>query len=272
MAGPGAGLRSKTGLGRAQDWPGRSALVVSPDGVGWPEEPVGFPLRDARDESGLKEGGLGWPPHGAGARQAVDGGSYSQVGGPHGPGRGRAVSRTTDHGQGPVAREGEAEPPARVKQALSAAVSRETEPRRISAQDEAQGSGTVRTRGKPAASAGALLEQEARGTQDGPAATNRGGSVDEPGSPAATSAGTAGDAGQSRSAVRPLAKSSRHRPGSPSVGVSRHRPGPPSARTSGHRPEPLSARASRLRWTCPARPRPPRLPLLVRPRRALRSR
>jgi chromosome partitioning protein len=188
----GSGTAQQDRPGTAQDWPGRSALVVSPDGVGWPEEPAGFPLRDARDESGLIEAGLGWPHDGAGARQIVDGGSHSQAGGgPHGAGSGRAVSKRTDHGQGPVVLEGEAEPPVRVKQALSAAVSRETDPRRISARDEAQGSGTVRTRGKPAASAGALLEQEARGTQDGPAAANRRGSVNEAGGPAATPAGTA---------------------------------------------------------------------------------
>jgi cellulose biosynthesis protein BcsQ len=160
--------------------------VASPAGLGWPEERGGFPLRDARDESGLKTAALGWPRVATGTQQAVDGRSHGPAGGgPGGTGGSRAGSGTTAAGQGPV-REGEAGPPVRVKQALSAAVSRETDARRTGARDEAQGSGTVRRRGKPAANAGALLEQEARGTQDGPPAASRGGPGNGPGGPPAT--------------------------------------------------------------------------------------
>jgi chromosome partitioning protein len=66
--------------------------MASQDGVGWPDEPTGFSLASARDESRLAAEGLGWPRR---AERA---------------GRGSAP---------------EWEPPARVRQAL-AAVSRET--------------------------------------------------------------------------------------------------------------------------------------------------
>ena len=125
--------------------------MASP-GVGWPEEPAGFSLGAARDEAKLVAVGLGWPgpAHDASGRTVA-------------PGLGGAASDPAVHSAGgggheqvsvPASREGERhEPPVRVKQALSAAVSRETDARDASAREEAQGSGTVRTRGRPAGAA-----------------------------------------------------------------------------------------------------------------------
>ena len=92
--------------------------MASPDAVGWPDEAVGFSFGSARDESRLVAVGLGWPRFPAQASHA-------------------AVQD---------------EPPAQADQALSA-VSRETDARNVSVPAEAQGSGTVRTRGKPATAA-----------------------------------------------------------------------------------------------------------------------
>jgi len=105
------------------------ALMPSPDALGWPDEGAGMSFGSARDESRLTAVGLGWPPvaHGTSHRTVVSSGA--------GAGGGRD------------------EPPARVTQALSA-VSRETNGRNVSAREEAQGSGTVRTRGKPGTAAG----------------------------------------------------------------------------------------------------------------------
>jgi chromosome partitioning protein len=143
--------------------------MASPDGVGWPEAHSSFFLGAPRDESRLRTVGLGWPrrrsetsPPAPQAGEAVAG-SGEDTARPV-----RGVSSTRKDGQGQVLRDGELEgPPARVKQALSAAVSRETDARNVSARDEAQGSGTVRTRGKPAGGAGAVLEQGAPGGQGG---------------------------------------------------------------------------------------------------------
>ena len=150
--------------------------MASPDGVGWPEGPARFSLGAARDESRLMTVGLGWPSRRPGTEQLVPGAGAGIAGSgqdPAGPVRG--VGRTGEDGQGQVFRDGKpGEPPARVKQALSAAVSRETDVRSASARDEAQGSGTVRTRGKPAGGAGAFLEQEpAEAPAPGPAAVSQ---------------------------------------------------------------------------------------------------
>lgn len=151
---------------RRRTAPGRSALMASPDGLGWPEEPAGFSLRAARDESRFMTAGLGWPRRGPGTRQpATAARTVVTESGQDTARPARGVSRTGEDGQGQVFREGApGEPPARVKQALSAAVSRETDPRNVSTRDEAQGSGTVRTRGKPAGG-GAILEQKTPGGQ-----------------------------------------------------------------------------------------------------------
>ena len=141
--------------------------MASPDGLGWPEGPARFSLGAAWDESKLMTAGLGWPSSRSGIGQPVPGGGPVAAEPERGAARpARNVSSTSEDGQGPVFREGEPEgPPVRVKQALSAAVSRETDTWNASARDEAQGSGTVRTRGKPAGGAGALLEQKAPGGQ-----------------------------------------------------------------------------------------------------------
>jgi chromosome partitioning protein len=141
--------------------------MASPDGVGWPEEPASFSLGAAREESRLTAVGLGWPSRKPGTGQPVPGAGSAVTGSRHDAARpARNVGSAGEDGQGQIFRDGEpVGPPVRVKQALSAAVSRETDARNVSARDEAQGSGTVRTRGKPAGSAGALLEQGAPGRQ-----------------------------------------------------------------------------------------------------------
>jgi chromosome partitioning protein len=141
--------------------------MASPDGVGWPEEPARFSLGATWDESRFTVAGLGWPSGKPGTGRPVPGiGPVAARPGHDAARPARNVGSTGEDGQGQVFSEGEAEgPPVRVKQALSAAVSRETDARNASAGDEAQGSGTVRTRGKPAGGAGALLEQEAPGRQ-----------------------------------------------------------------------------------------------------------
>jgi chromosome partitioning protein len=141
--------------------------MASPDGVGWPEKPSRVSLGAARDEPGLIAVGLGWPRRGPGAGEPVPEGEAVITASGHDAARPvRSVGKTGEDGRGQVLRDGEPEGlPARVKHALSAAVSRETDARNVSARDEAQGSGTVRTRGKPAGGAGAVLEQEAPGRQ-----------------------------------------------------------------------------------------------------------
>src|SRR5215831_15887024 len=100
------GLRGGTGRERREDGLGRSALVASPDGVGWPEEPAGVALGAAPDESRLTAAGLGWPGSAAGGRDTA--------------GSGQGANRAGPAGQGQVFRDGEPEgPPVRVRQALS---------------------------------------------------------------------------------------------------------------------------------------------------------
>jgi len=134
--------------------------MASPDGVGWPEEPASLSLGAARNESRLTSVGLGWPASGPGTGRPVPGTGSVVAGSGHDAARpARNVGSAGEDGQGRAVRDEEPEgPPDRVKQALSAAVSRETDARNVSARDEAQGSGTVRTRGKPAGGAGALWE------------------------------------------------------------------------------------------------------------------
>jgi chromosome partitioning protein len=152
--------------------------MASPDGLGWPGEPAGLSLRTARDESRLVAAGLGWPGtavgHGTiGPRKGTNPAIAGRTS-PGGAGGGHGTSKAVNSGQGLAFREGEPEePPGRVRQALSAAVSRETDARDVGARDEAQGSGTVRTRGKPAGSAGALRETDAPGGRDGGAGGSR---------------------------------------------------------------------------------------------------
>ena len=141
--------------------------MASPDGVGWPEERSKLYLGAPRDESRLTTVGLGWPRRRPGTGEPVPQAGAVVAGSGHDAARpARNVSSTGEDGRGQVFRDGEpVGPPVRVKQALSAAVSRETDARNLSARDEAQGSDTVRRRGKPAGGAGALLEQESPGGQ-----------------------------------------------------------------------------------------------------------
>src|SRR6516164_3171740 len=138
--------------------------MASPDSVGWPDEPTGFSLASARDESQLVAEGLGWPhrPASGDIRAAAVDTKNLTAGGVAGAvshvvtGAAGAVEHIQVRGQGQDSRVGRAdEPPVRVKQALSAAVSRETNRGgpaggEAVAAGESQGSGTVKTRGRPA--------------------------------------------------------------------------------------------------------------------------
>jgi chromosome partitioning protein len=150
--------------------------MASQDGVGWPDESTGFSLTSARDESRLVAEGLGWPqrPGRAGWQTAVPRGAPAawdgEAAASQGAGAGAATSvlpgaavvrqhervpgeaRVQDRNSGSGERD---EPPARVKKALLAAVSRETGRSGPAAAEaamgeEAQVSGTVRTRERPA--------------------------------------------------------------------------------------------------------------------------
>jgi len=145
--------------------------MASPDALGWPDEAAGFPLRADRDESSPGAVGLGWPGTGHDSGQAV--------GKAGGPGHEQVLARAFRAGE-------RDEPPARVRQALSA-VSRETNAQNVSAREEAQGSGTVRTRGKPASAAvsaatGGVVPAQARASA-GPGAGTA--AADIPGAPSA---------------------------------------------------------------------------------------
>jgi chromosome partitioning protein len=145
--------------------------MASPEGLGWPDDAAGVALGAARDESRLTSVGLGWPG-GAAGRDATGprvttspAGAVSST--PGAAASGQGTGKAGNGGQGLVPREGgPEEPPARVREALSAAVSRETDGRNVGARDEAQGSGAVRTRGKPAGSASVLPAAEAPGGRD----------------------------------------------------------------------------------------------------------
>jgi len=138
--------------------------MASPDGLGWPDEPAGLRLTSARDESRLVAVGLGWPRRRYGTEWGAAGPGRGGPG--QGPaGSGRRANQADERGQGQVREGASEEPPARVRQALSAAVSRETDARNVGARDEARGSGTVRTRQKPAGTASAPLEKAVPGTR-----------------------------------------------------------------------------------------------------------
>jgi chromosome partitioning protein len=152
--------------------------MASQDGVGWPDESTGFCLVSAGDESQFVAGGLGWPLRrgSGGAMTAVPGeraaavdralggvpsavtrvmqpGEQRQHRAGQKPQYGRGHEQGRDSGAG-----GQEQPPARVRQALAAAVSRETSRGGPAAGEaaglaEAQGSGAVRTREWPASGA-----------------------------------------------------------------------------------------------------------------------
>src|SRR5690348_11159365 len=110
--------------------------MASQDGVGWPGEPTKLSLASARDESGLIAEGLGWPRRPDAPKQGPDTREQGQV--------------RDSHAEQREDREDREERPARVRQAL-AAVSRETDLAGLATQEDVQGSGTLRTRGKSAA-------------------------------------------------------------------------------------------------------------------------
>jgi len=142
----------------------RSAAMASQDGVGWPDESTGFSLASAQDESRLVAEGLGWPYRAASGDRRV---AARNPENPAASGAAGAVPHVVsgaagvmEHEQAHRQRWGSSagqreEPPARVKQALSVAVSRETSRGGPSGGEavagrQSQGSGTVRTRGRPA--------------------------------------------------------------------------------------------------------------------------
>jgi chromosome partitioning protein len=140
--------------------------MASEDGVGWPDEPTGSSQASARDEPDLVAGGLGWPPQESSGEWSGTEPSGLATGTAFGPprvvehepmpDRGHVLEseHVPEHG---AVREsgawGQEEPLSRVRQALSAAVSRETG--RAGAVGgaataaEAQESNRVRTRGRP---------------------------------------------------------------------------------------------------------------------------
>ena len=171
--------------------------MASPDAVGWPDEAAGFSSGSARPESGLAAVGLGWPEaaHGTSARATVNGlagAGGGQAGAPGVPAGRQAMGKASEAGQeralAQVPRAREQGELVRVRRALSA-VSRETNARILSAREEAQGSGTVRTRGKPATASvsaapapgsAAAAQPRTVGRRNGGVAT-----ADVPGSPQA---------------------------------------------------------------------------------------
>jgi chromosome partitioning protein len=130
--------------------------MASQDGVGWPDESPGFPLTSARDESRLVAEGLGWPHQAGNGVPRQTRGLWEQE---QQPGQ--------DSGAG------EWQPPARVRQALSAVVSRETIPgipAGGAASSGAAGAGAI---GAGAVGAGAV-GAGAAGAAAGAVATRRG--------------------------------------------------------------------------------------------------
>src|ERR1700751_6092296 len=85
--------------------------MASAEGLGWPGESR-LPAAPAGDESHVESSGLGWP-------QEQPGPSPGEVGQPGAEKERAAVAQVPDQ-------RAEDKPPARVRQALSAAVSRET--------------------------------------------------------------------------------------------------------------------------------------------------
>ena len=138
--------------------------MASQDGVGWPDESTGFSLASAQDESRLVAEGLGWPYRAASRDRRV---AARNLENPAASGAAGAVPHVVSGAAGVMEHEQvhrqrwgssagqREEPPARVKQALSVAVSRETSGGGPSGGEavagrQSQGSGTVRTRGRPA--------------------------------------------------------------------------------------------------------------------------
>jgi chromosome partitioning protein len=190
--------------------------MASPDGVGWPDESTGFSLASAQDESRLVAEGLGWPhrPASDDAATAAASTKNHTASGAAGAvsyvvtGAVEVVEHKQMRGQGQDSTVGRPDgPPARVKQALSAAVSRETN-RGGPAGGEAvatgrsQGSGTVRTRGRPAGGVPRMGDVPGPGGVPGPEGAADPGTAAGPESvPGAGGAPLAGPAGQAAPAI-----------------------------------------------------------------------
>jgi chromosome partitioning protein len=218
--------------------------MASPDAVGWPDEAAGFSSGPARPESRRAAVGLGWPAaaHETRRRAAVSGlagAGGGRAGGASGVPAGRqatgdAVEAGRKRAVAGAAGAREQGEPARVRQALSA-VSRETNARILSVREEAQGSGTVTTRGKPATAAvsaasapgsAAAAHTRTAGGRDGGVAT-----ADVPGSPQAPVAVPAqGPASAGPSAARRIAVSPAHAALAALGETEREWPRPPSCR------------------------------------------
>lgn len=106
--------------------------MASPDRVGWPDEYRPFFLSSARDESRLVAVGLGWPgqrTNGASGNSPATGREAEAMDEEQGQVRGSPVPKSDPQARqskAPAVERTEGEAPVRVKQALSAAVSRET--------------------------------------------------------------------------------------------------------------------------------------------------
>src|SRR5215469_17230840 len=167
--------------------------MASPDGVGWPDESTGFSLASARDESRLVARGLGWPHRPVNGDMRTAAASTNLTAGE----AAGAVSHVVSGAAGVMEHEqvrGQQqdssvrrpdEPPARVKQALSAAVSRETSRGgpaggEAVAAGESQGSGTVRTRERPAGGVPRMSEVPGPDSLPGPDSVSSPGRVPGP--------------------------------------------------------------------------------------------
>src|SRR5947207_14590034 len=131
--------------------------MASADGLGWPEEPRQPAAAPAAQRSRVESSGLGWPWGDAG----------------HGPGHVRQAEAEKERVTVAQAADERAEdqPPTRVRQALSAAVSRETEARASHAGTAGEGPGGGPSAGNAGqATATAPAGQEAAGVANGQAA------------------------------------------------------------------------------------------------------
>ena len=108
--------------------------MASPDCVGWPDEYQPFFLSSARDESRLVAIGLGWPgqrTNGVSGNSPATGREAEAMDEKHGQVRGSPAPKSDPQARqskAPAVGRSGGEAPVRVKQTLSAAVSRETGP------------------------------------------------------------------------------------------------------------------------------------------------
>src|SRR5262245_16029383 len=146
--------------------------MASANGLGWPEESR-RPAAPAGGESHVRSSGLGWP-------EGQPGRAPGRVSQPGAEKEREAVTHAQDQ-------PAEGEPPARVMQALSAAVSRETE-NRIPGDDAVGGRPDGDSLGGPgkAAAGQGVAGRGAGGPEDGQRAARRGVTVVSAGQEAVT--------------------------------------------------------------------------------------